>query len=173
MINTKKTYTAYGHVDSDGKLSIYNKSLLNGNIREYFKSTSIVLTISEKTNEFSDNMRAYYFSVVVKQVQKAYRSTGVVKTLKEIDYELRGMFLINEVYNEDKGKWEQEPHTLKKGQTLVTYQMMRDFIDMVIAWSIQNLDWAIPYPNEQMEDNDYTQHQKLVEKVGVGYKSTF
>jgi len=173
MINTKKTYTAYGHIDEKGVLSIYNRLLLDSTLKTYFKKTSIEIVFSEKTSAFSDNMRSYYFGVVVKEVQKAYLSTGVVKSLKDIDYELRGLFLYKEFYNENKGVWETEPHTLKKGDTEVTRQMMRGFIDMVIAWSIQNLDWAIPYPSEDMGKEDYTNHQKNSKLKGNGYKNTF
>ncbi len=173
MVNNKKIYTTYGHVDSKGKLAIYNRDLFNRTIKDYFKSTSIELIISQKTYEFSDVMRSYYFAVVVKEVQKAYRSTGVIKSLKDVDSELRGMFLYNETYDEVKGVWETELHTLKKGDTLVTKKMMSEFVDLVIAWAIQNLDWAIPYPSENMDEDDFTEHQKNTMNRGNNYKSTF
>lgn len=173
MINHKKKYTTYGHVNSKGVLSIYNRSQLNKSLKEHFNGTSIELVITEKVYEFSDKMRNYYFAVVVKEVQKAWNYTGIVKTLKTIDSELRSMFLCKEFYNEDLGKWEFENHTLRKGETEVTQKMMSDFIEKVIIWSIQNLNWAIPYPSEQLTQEDLTEHQRQALNKGVNSKSSF
>lgn len=168
-----KEFVTYGHVDSDGKLSIYNKSVFQKTINDNFKNTSVEIVFRERFYPFNDKMRGYYFAFVVKGIQRAYLASGVVKSLREVDYEMRGRFLYFETLNVDTGEYEMELHTLKKGDTKVSRSMMREYVEKCIIWTAQNLDWAIPYPSEEFTESDMTEHQRTVKKIGVSDKSTF
>lgn len=172
IIKMQKDFTTYGHVDRDGKLSIYNKSVFTNTIKKYFKNTSIQIIFSNRFYSFTDSMRSYYFGILVPEIQKAFLSHGIVKSKNDVDYEMRDKFLYYEVLNEEKGVYEKYNHTLKKGDTNVSRQMMRDYVEKCIIWTIQCLDWAIPYPSENFIDDDKTELQKKTENMGTKDIST-
>lgn len=167
-----KEFTTYGHVDGEGKLSIYNKDIFTNTVKNHFKNTSVQLVFGERFYSFTDGQRSYYFAVIVKQIQKAWLASGVVKSLKEVDYDLRGRFLYFEELNEETGEYEKQLHTLKKGDTSVSKKMMREFCEKCIIWAVQNLSWAIPFPNEEFTVDDMTEHQRTVKKISVSDKGT-
>lgn len=167
-----KELIKYGHVDDNGKLFIYQKDDFHSKIKSNFKKTSIEIILREKLYKFSDNRRSYYFGVIVKEIQKAWLSTGIIKSLKDVDIELRNKFLYHETLNEDTGLFEKTIHTLRKYDTSVSVKMMKDYCEHCIIWSIQNLDWAIPYPNEDFGPEDMTEKQNVINN-GVTENSTF
>lgn len=173
IINMQKEFTTYGSVDKDGNLSIYNRSVFLKNIKDYFKSTSVELVFRERQYRFSDRMRGYYFGVLIKEIQKAWLSTGVIKSLNDIDIEMRDKFLYYEEVDEETGLYEKHLHTLKKSDTKVSKQMMREYCERCIIWTAQNLQWAIAMPSEEFTENDMTEHQRLSNNIGTNDKSTF
>lgn len=168
-----KTILTYGHVGSDGRINIHNKNHFMGQVNQYFRNTSVVFEIRERVYPFSDNIRGYYFGVVVKEIQRGYLSTGVVKSLRDVDYEMRDKFLYYEEFDANNGEFRKEIHTLKKGDTKVDQKMMIDYVEMCIIWAVQNLQWSIPYPSEEFTSDDYTEHQKNVKNIGTENRSTF
>lgn len=165
-------FTTYGHVDNDGVLSIYNRSVFVSNIKDYY-NTSVQLVFGERFYQFSDKQRGYYFAVIVKEIQKAWLTSGVVKSRASVDAEMRDKFLYFEELNEDTGLFEKYPHTLKKGDTQVSKKMMRDYCEKCIIWCVQNLNWAIAYPSEEFTKEDMTDTQKRSHNISEVDNSTF
>lgn len=168
-----KEFTTYGHVDNDGILSIYNRSIFVDNIKSYYKNTSVELVFRKRFYKFSDPQRGYYFAVIVKEIQKAWLASGVVKSLADVDNEMRNKFLYYEELNEDTGFYEKYIHTLKKGDTRVSKKMMREYFEKCIIWCVQNLDWAIAYPSEDFTIDDMTEHQRKSKNISNVDNSTF
>lgn len=148
-----------GHVNKDSKLSIYNRELFLIQLQR-FKNTSVEIIIREKQNKFNDSYRNYYFAIIVSEIQKAYLSTGVIKSKKEVDDELRNLFLYEEIIDEETGEYEKILHTLKKGDTKVSSKLMKDFCELCIVYAAVNLEWAIPYPNEDLSIEKMTERQQ-------------
>jgi hypothetical protein len=137
--------------------------MIKDQIAAIFPSTNVEITIKERFYRFSDGYREYYFAVVVKELQKAWKASGVVKSQKEVDTEMRDMFLYHEWLNPETGEFVKTIHTLRSNDTGVDQQMMKEFIEHCIIWALQNLDWAIPYPGEEFEMQDMTREQILYE----------
>lgn len=163
----------YGHVNREGDLSIYNRDAFVKSIREHYKNKSIQITLTDRFYSFSDKHRSYYFGVLLRQIKMAWESYGVIKSMGDIDEEMRYKFLYFEELNVEKGEMERHIHTLKKDDTNVSKKMMREYIEKCIIWTIQNLDWAVPYPSEEFLDDDMTDHQQKTKNIGVNDKSTF
>ena len=142
------------------------------NIQKMFTGTTVEIEFRERFYELSDGRRAYYFAVIVPEIQKAYAATGVVKSKAEVDTEMRERFLFYEELNTESGEYESCVHTLRKGETKVSRRMMQECCDMCIIWAAQNLDWAIPFPNEEMLAEYMTEKQKHKENLNTD-KSTF
>lgn len=168
-----KEFRTFGHVDGNGKLSIYNKKEFAEYVSDKFKNTSVELIVKERFYHYGDKLRSYYFAVVVNQIQSAFLSSGVIMAKQEVDQKMRSMFLYYETVDEESGKWEKHIHTLKKAETEVTSKMFIDFIQKCIIWTAQNLDWSVPFPSEDFGTDDMTEHQKNVKKIGVSDNSTF
>lgn len=145
-----KSWTTFGHVDDQGKLHIYNQDDLKDKLKGPFLRTSIELRIRERPWPFSDSQRGYYFGVIVKEIQAAWRAAGEIKSQKEVDTELREKYLYQEKLDPETDTWIKEIHTLRKGESQVTKKMMREYCELCIIWAVQALDWPIPYPGEEL-----------------------
>ncbi|MGR3218506.1 MAG: hypothetical protein ACUZ8H_01630 [Candidatus Anammoxibacter sp.] len=167
-----KEFTIYGHVDKDGKATIYNKEIALKRLSDGFRKTSIELVFRERFFRFTDSKRGYYYGVILKEMQMAWKATGVLKSISEIDYEFRNKYLYYETLDEETGKFEKTVHTLRRNDTKVSQKMMTEYCEFCIIWAIQNLDWAIPYPNEDFTDNEMTEKQFLYHN-GIKENSTF
>lgn len=143
-----KSIKVYGHVNSDGVLSIHHRNNFVSRLKSDFKNTTVEFDLIPRFREFSDDHRGYYFGVVVKQTQKAMRYAGNFMSLKEVDYFLRERFLYYEVFNDESGEYEKTVHTLRKSETQVSSKMMKEYCEMCIIFLAQWLNWPIPYPNE-------------------------
>jgi len=172
-MTTIKEFVTYGHVDDDGIMSIYNKSVFKERLQKFFRKTSIELLIRERVYSFSDSRRSYYFAVIVREIQKAWMVSGIVKSLHDVDYEMRDKFLYYEELNHETGLFEKYLHTLKKGDTHVSKQMMKHYCELCIVWCITNLDWAIPYPSEDFNESDMTDSQRKFEGISDLGNNTF
>lgn len=166
-------FKTYGHVNGEGALSLYHQKDFVARLKNDYKNTSVELYLRPRFYEFSDDHRAYYFGVIVRELQKAHRRSGVIKSLGDIDLEMRDMFLYYEEFDNDAGEFVKHIHTLRKGQTKVSKQMMSDFCNICIYWAIVNLDWAIPFPNEVLQVKDKTQKQLRIKDVRDILKSSF
>lgn len=157
-----KEIKAFGHVNGESELSIYSRDLFMSGL-SHFNQSNVEIIIRERFRPFSDQMREYYFAVIVREVQKAFRYVGVIKTLKDTDYYLRYLFLYTEEYDEETDQWSKTLHTLKKGESEVSMKMMKEYCDLCIIFSAQSLDWPIPFPNEELEHEEKMDRQKLEE----------
>ncbi len=167
-----KEFITYGHVDADGNISVYNKETTLKRVSDDFRKTSIEIVFRERFFRFKDSQRGYYYGVILKEIQLAWKASGVLKSISDIDYEFRNKYLYYETLNEDTGVFEKTIHTLKKHDTAVSQKMMREYCECCIIWTIQNLDWAIPYPNEDFKDEDMTEKQYTFHN-GIKDSSTF
>lgn len=169
----KNEFTHFGHVNKEGKLSIYDQEGFSEKIQEFFKGKSIELIICDRHYEFTNPMRSYYFGVIVPELQKAFQRSGVLKSRSEIDDDMRSLFLFYEVLNQGTGKYEKRIHTLRKDDTKVSVKMMKDFCEMCIIWCATNLDWAIAFPNEIFTYQDMTEGQRKAESARSLNSCTF
>lgn len=141
--------TTFGHVNKNGELKTYNKDIFLSSIKQMLSGASVQVTITKTEGEFSNQWRRYYFKIIVRELQKAFKSVGMLMSLKETDYYMRNLYLYQETYVEEKDLWDKKPHTLRKGETKVTPSMFKDYCMHCIRFSVKYLDWAIPYINEQ------------------------
>ena len=142
--------TVYGHVNKDGKMSLYNRDLFLQSIKENFESGLIELVVKKRFFPFSDKHRGFYFGVLLKHVQAGWKSYGTIKSLKQVDEELREKFLYWEEVDEETGEITKHIHTLKKSETQVTKSMMKEFVEHCIRWTAQNLEYIVPFPSEEL-----------------------
>jgi hypothetical protein len=155
---------ALGHVNKDGKIKIQNRDIFLESIKEVFKEKSIYYEVGEQFRPFSDSLRNYYFAVIVKEGKKAWEASGVIKSLKEVDQDLRERFLYIEELNPEKAEFEKVGvHTLKNGESLVSMKMMKDFIDNCIRFFATALEWVVAYPNEILLLDNFTENQYIYE----------
>ena len=170
MVNKFKYF---GHVNSQGKISIYDKASFERKVQDFLKGKNVEFIIQERQYEFSNSMRSYYFGVIIPEIQKAFQMSGVLKSRSECDDSMRFLFLYYEVINEETGKYEKQIHTLRKDDTSVSSKMMKEFCEMCIIWCATNLDWAIPFPNEIFTFQDMTMNQRKSESARNLESSTF
>lgn len=104
--------------------------------------------------------RAYYFKVLLPEVRAALKSVGYMASLRDVDFSLRSMYLYWESYDHSRDKWEKHIHTLKPDETDVTDEMFAEFIENVIRFAANDLDWVIAFPGEQL-----TRGGDLVERL--------
>jgi hypothetical protein len=102
-----KEVLVYGYV-KEGALKLYNQGALSSGIQN-FEGQDVELVVRKRFRIFGDNLRGYYFGVVVKQYQEAlYYAWGEKWTLTDIDYYLRSLFLYREIVDEDTGEIHKE-----------------------------------------------------------------
>ena len=159
-----KDLTVFGHVNNQGKLSIYNVGIFKDVLHKRFAGSSIEMTIKKRFYEFSHKLRKYYFYILVPELQKGFLSQGMFMSREEVDNEMRERFLFYETYDEEKDKWEKHIHTLRMNETKVDNKMFLDFVEKCIIFAIQSLDWAIPYPREEFDDYKKTFNQIKTER---------
>lgn len=168
-----REFTAFGHVNSEGILSVYEQKGFKDAIKNQFSSSSVEVVIRDRNYKFSDAQRAYYYAVVVTEIKQAYMVAGYLKSLKDIDSELKGMFLFYEDLDSETGEFEKVLHSLGNLNTQVSRSMMMDYCERCVIWCVTNLNWAIPFPSEIFGPNDMTNRQKqILSGNGVGI-STF
>ena len=147
-----------GTIDDRGKLKVYNKQHFFDRVGTY-RETNIEILIVERSSGFTDQMRKYYFTVVVPEIRNAYRAFGHEKTLKEVDAELRDMALFYEFWDDDKKIWVRIPHRLSNDESEVTYSQFKDYLEWCIRYAAQTLEWSIAFPNEVLQREDLTDRQ--------------
>ena len=144
----KEGFKAFGHVNGEGRLQLYNQDLVKDKLLKMAKR-DIEVDFVERSPELKHNWRSYYFGVVVKEWQKLRHYLGDPVSLADTDNLLRQMFLFREVYDEENDCYYKELHTLRAGETEVSQKEFRFFCTQCIQKAAE-LDWEIPFPNEQI-----------------------
>jgi len=150
----QKEFTFYGHVDEEGRLKIHKPRIMGGILESHFSRKNVEVTVREQTYQFRDNMRGYYFGVLLKHTQEALKSMGMIYSLAEIDEYFRDKFLATEVINPLSWEITRERTTLKKSKSSpITQRDFKEFCGHCIRWVAVNLDYPIPFPNEEILQN--------------------
>jgi hypothetical protein len=146
-------FREYGYIDKDGKLNVYNRDQFTDRIAR-FKNHSVEIIMVRRQETLSHQQRKYYFSVVVPEVQNAIKeSNGENYTKDEVDTFLRETFLFTEVRDEDTDTFKRVKRRLSNQETDVTTKEFAEFINNVVQWVAENLDYQIPFPNEIFNSN--------------------
>jgi hypothetical protein len=107
----------------------------------------------------SHQQRKYYFSVIVPEVQRALYHAGIQKTREETDDMLRDLFLSHQEYDEDTDTWTKTRRRMSLAETDISAREFNQFVNFVVQWAIEILDWALPYPNEIFTFKDFSKSQ--------------
>lgn len=158
----QQKFEFFGHVDEEGRLKIHNPAVFAGLLESHFSRTNVVVTIEEQKQQFKDNLRGYYFGVLLKHAQEALKSMGMIYSLAEIDEYFRDKFLATEVI--DPFSWEitRERTSLKKSKSSpISQRDFKQYCEHIIQWVIVNCDYPIPYPNEELTNKFYTNGRRI------------
>lgn len=151
-------YREYGHIDQEGNLKLYNVDQLRARAKQ-LPGTSIEIVILKRTGDMSHQQRKYYFSVIVPEMVKAFKFHGSHMTNEDVDDFLRAKFLDHLHYDDDDDTWKKERRRMSLAETDITTREFNEFVQFVITWAVQNMDWALPYPNEIFNFQDFTKSQ--------------
>lgn len=157
-LNIMELFREYGVVNSAGEFKIYNREQFELRLKA-IAPASVEVIIQKRSGTFSHQMRKYYFSVIVPEVQRALTYLGYDITKENTDRFLRHLFLYTETYNPESDTWSREPRRLSTAETDVTVEEFRAYCENIVRWAIMEIDWAIPYPNEVFRNKDFTQSQ--------------
>lgn len=126
---------------------ITNKST----VRKYFDGLEdgrYKITVT-KSNKRSLPQNSFLHGVLIPEFRKALNSVGYneVKTNEQAKLIMKSMFLQGEIVNELTG----EVIPFIKDTHLLTTGELNVLIDEVIRFASENMNYQIPYPNEQTE----------------------
>lgn len=148
-----KEYKLNAHMNDDLEIKIHSLYKHKNILDQYFKNSSIELTIRKKVYRFSDALRSYYFGVIIPELKKAWFNAGISKSEDQCDREMREKYLYYEEYVEDLDQNVKIIHTLRRSDTKVNNEMMKTYCHLCIIWAAENLNWQIPYPNEDINEH--------------------
>lgn len=131
-----------------GHFLIQDKKQFTEQVQETFPDQKVILTVRRDFELVSANLRRYYFGPLLGHLQDAFRDTGMTLTKKELDHKMRRLFLVKDEIDEDTGKITTVPRSLSKDAAEVSNDIMKQFIDQIIRFAVQHLDYGIAYPNE-------------------------
>jgi hypothetical protein len=160
MSNDQIVASEFGKITDNGTMFIYNRPQFVKRIST-FKNQNIEITITKRGGSFTHQQRKYYFSVIVPELQKAFYYHGNQLSKSEVDYLLRERMLFKETYDPELDEWKREGHRLNNQESEVTFDMFKKFMEDCVIFAAVELDWAVPYPNEMLKVNDFTQSQIL------------
>lgn len=131
---------------------ISNGEILNkSTVKKYFDQLidGRYLVKIENKNKRTLPMNAYLHGVLIPEFRKALNSVGYaeVKNDDQAKLILKSMFLVDSVFNKETGeviKYVKDTHDL-------TTIEMSELFEEVIRFSAANMDYQIPYPNEQLK----------------------
>lgn len=131
---------------------ISNRQILNkSTVKKYFDQLADgrYLVIIQNKNKRTLPMNAYLHGVLIPEFRKALNSVGYaeVKNDDQAKLILKSMFLVDSVFNKETGeviKYVKDTHDL-------TTIEMSELFEEVIRFSAANMDYQIPYPNEQLK----------------------
>ena len=151
-------YREFGHIDSQGNLKLYNVDQFKARAKQ-LPGTSIEIVINKRTGHMSHQQRKYYFSVIVPEMVKAFKFYGQHMTNEQADDFLREQFLDHQEYNEEDDRWITHRRRMSLAETDISIREFNEFVQFVVTWAVQNMDWALPYPNEIFNFQDFTKSQ--------------
>lgn len=107
------------------------------------------LVVIQNKNKRTLPMNAYLHGVLIPEFRKALNSVGYaeVKNDDQAKLILKSMFLVDSVFNKETGetiKYVKDTHDL-------TTIEMSELFEEVIRFAAANMDYQIPYPNEQLK----------------------
>lgn len=132
----------------DGQFIIQNKKQFADQVQEYFPDQKVIIIVKHDFTIVSDKLRKYYFGPLLGHLQEAFKDIGDHRSKKDLDDKMRRMFLIKEEVNPESGEIQVVPKSLSKDSAEVSNQDMKEFIDQIIRFTVEHLDYGIAYPNE-------------------------
>ncbi len=104
---------------------------------------------SSKCNKRSLPQNAYLHGVLIPEFKNALRSVAYdeVKTDEQAKEIMKRMFLVSSVVNKETG----EVLEYVKSTSELTKEEMSNLINEVIKFAAENMNYQIPFPNEQSE----------------------
>lgn len=107
----------------------------------------------ENRNKRTLPMNAYLHAVLIPEFRKALNSVGYdeVKNDDQAKRVMKSMFLTDNITNKETGEVIQ---FIKDTHELTTIEMSSLF-DEVIKFAAENMNYEIPYPNEQLQIFDH------------------
>jgi hypothetical protein len=131
----------YGYVEN-GKLHILNRKRMNEDLRT-FKNVDVVIII-KKRGKRSLPQNAYYWAVLVKEIQLRLRELGTDVDMDDVHEFLKQKFNYERVVTVDG-----EAIDIGKTTTEMNKEEFGSYIDRIIEWAAMTLEITIPLPNEQ------------------------
>lgn len=131
---------------------ISNGSILNkSTVKKYFdqlKDGRYLVKI-ENRNKRTLPMNAYLHGILIPEFRKALNSVGYneVKNDEQAKLIMKSMFLTDSITNKETG----EMITYVKDTHELTTIEMSSLFDEVIRFASENMNYEIPYPNEQVK----------------------
>lgn len=139
---------ASGYITEKGEFIIRNKKLFLKDAQEIFKGKEVTLILRDSFKSVSDKLRKYYFGIVLGHLKQAFKDSGDIRTKKELDEKMRRLFLTKDEIDSETGKILTLPKSLSKEAEEVSNENMRSYIDSIIRFAAEHLEYGIPYPSE-------------------------
>lgn len=134
----------FGYVDNSGKLHIMNRKRLDEDLR-HFKPCDVVMVI-KKRGKRSILQNAYYFGVVVKEIQLRFRELGHDVNVDEVHEFLKCKFHTERIVTEQAEVIEVPRSTTEMNKT-----EFGEYIDRIKDWAYSTLEIWIPEAGTQTE----------------------
>lgn len=139
---------AYGEVDSDGKMRLWNSKHFSERVGARFKNMRIKITVEEDVPTKTNEQIKYYFGVFLKDFQAGMYKHGNIWDIARCRDLIESSFLLHEVVNTDTGEIEHRPKPLRDANKIEVGQMLTDAGN----WA---KDFGIDIrPPRKVEDND-------------------
>ena len=135
----------FGKVEN-GNLKIKGRKQFDFELQQ-FEGKEVEITIKKKRNRRSNNLNRYIHGVLFIECLAAFREVGFdeIKTPEQCKEILKAKFLKYNIVNEKSG----EVLESYKNTSELTNTECCAFIDDVIKFAAESLNYNIPYPNEQ------------------------
>lgn len=164
--------TGFGKVTKEGKMVLNFPSAFAGMVKDHLANKRVEFIVRTRDKHFTDPQRSYYFGVIIREMQKAFRTRGDIKTQQEIDEYMRSLYLYQEYLDPETDEWIKVNHRLSNADSVVTSTQMTEFLQQCIIYAATRLDWAIPMPNEEWYAQKMTERQQYYEGVAGALENT-
>lgn len=139
---------ASGYITEKGEFIIRNKKIFLREAQDRFSGKEVTLILRDSFKSVSDKLRKYYFGIVLGHLKQAFKDLGEHKTKKELDEKMRRLFLTKDEIDPETGEIITLPKSLSKEAEEVSNENMRSYIDSIIRFAAEHLEYGIPYPSE-------------------------
>lgn len=133
----------FGYVQ-DGKLVIQNRNRLEEDLR-HFKPCDVIVTI-KKRGRRSILQNAYYWGVIVKEIQLRLRELGNDVDTDAVHEFLKGKFHTEQVVTEQA-----EVFDIPKSTTEMNKDEFSEYIERIKEWASSVLEIYIPDAGQQVQ----------------------